>query len=142
MQVRRAFEEQFKQFDRGGRKFCQRATPSDDEIMRHVHKEHQQATKKHQKRDELRATALEIAAIEQDARAAVRKEVKEIQGSRQYGYVSKSKPEDTVQIMFENFNSLGVLASGKARRKKIRRLRQLHKEYNVDLFAGCKTQCN
>ena len=70
------------------------------------------------------------------------KEVKEIQGSRQYGYVSKSKPEDTVQIMFENFNRPGVLASGKARCKKIRHLRQLHKEYDIDLFAGCETQCD
>ena len=59
-----------------------------------------------------------------------------------YGQAPRSKPADVIRIMFENFNSLGVFAKGKARRKKIRRLNQLMKTYNVDVMSGCETQAD
>ena len=141
-QSRLSFDEQFRQFDRGRRKFLRGATPTAGDIIGHVHKEHRRKTRKHKRRDELRVNALEIAAIEQGARTAIRKEVEEIKGSGQYGHVSKTKPDDTVRVMIENFNILRVFATGRASRKKIRRLKRLHKEYDIDLLAGCETQCD
>ena len=85
--------------------------------------------------------ALELATAERRAREVVQKEVEEIQRSGEYGHVSKTKPEDTIQILFENFNSLGVWATGKARRKKVGRLKHLLTGHDADLFAGCKTPC-
>ena len=138
----RSFDDQFRQFDRGSKKFRKKATPSVNDLISHVNREHHRSTTKGNKRRELRVNALKLAAIDQEARAAVCEEVELIRKSGQYGHVDKTKPDNTVRVLFENFNSLGVFSTGCARRKKIRRLKKLLKEYDVDLFAGCKTQCD
>ena len=49
------------------------------------------------------------------------------------GHVEKKKPSDTMRVMFENVNSLGVFTTGKHRNRKLRQLRHLIKEYEVDI---------
>ncbi len=86
--------------------------PSVKDLISHVNREHRRLTKNRSNRSELRVNALELAAIDQKAHAAVREEVESIQKSGQYGHVEKTKPDNTVRVCFENFNSLGVFATG------------------------------
>ena len=44
------------------------------------------------------------------------------------GKVEEDKPEEVFQILFGNANSLGVFATGEARRKKLRQMRYLLKK--------------
>ena len=83
-----------------------------------MNREHRKARGK-QKRPDLRANALELAQADREASLAIRREVEELEKTGRYGHVPKKKPEDTIRIFFENFNSLGVWATGKAHRKKI-----------------------
>jgi len=135
----RSFDDQFRQFDRGSKKYRKKFRPSFENLVQHVNREHRKARAK-QKRPDLRVNALELAQVEREASSAIRREVEELEKSGKYGHVAKRKPDNTIRIFFENFNSLGVWATGKARRKKIRCWKRLLKEYDVDLFAGCETQ--
>ena len=56
------------------------------------------------------------------------------------GHVEKKKPSDTMRVMFENVNSLGVFTTGKHRNRKLRQLRHLIKEYEVDVTSFVETQ--
>ena len=56
------------------------------------------------------------------------------------GHVEKEKQSNTVRVMFENVNSLGVFATGKARNRKLRQLRHVIKEYEVDMTSFVETQ--
>jgi len=56
------------------------------------------------------------------------------------GYVEKEKPSDTMRLMFENVNSLGVFTTGKSRNRKLRQLRHLIKEYEVNMTSFVETQ--
>ncbi len=47
-----------------------------------------------------------------------------------------AKPDDCIQIIMENFNSLGVFMSN----TKISTMNKLCQEFNTDVLAGCKTQ--
>ncbi len=71
----RSFDDQFRQFDRGSKKFRKKATPSVKNFISHVNREHRCSTKKRSNFSELRVNALELAAIDQEARTAVRQEV-------------------------------------------------------------------
>ena len=54
------------------------------------------------------------------------------------GYVPKKKASGWVRLMFENWNSLGVLSQS----WKVDRLNQLITNLQVDVVAGCETQCD
>ncbi len=54
------------------------------------------------------------------------------------GYAPKHKPDGYVRLMFENWNSLGVFTHN----WKLDCLNYMIKDFQVDLVAGCETQCN
>ena len=56
------------------------------------------------------------------------------------GQVEEEKPEDVFQILFENGNSLGVLATGEARGENIRQMRYLLKKWNMNMASFVETQ--
>ena len=60
----------------------------------------------------------------------------------QVSNVEQTKPDDVVRVFFENFNSLCLFQKGRKRRKKIKRLRELAKKYDVDVLCGAETQTN
>ena len=84
-------------------------------------------------------TAVELARIEAGAMENVEGEVRVKEGQR-YGYVPEPKVNDIIRIMFENYNSLCALTSGKTRRKKIRKINRLLRKYGVDVMLGCEMQ--
>ena len=68
----------------------------------------------------------------------VQSEVKANNAEDRYGYVPAQKDSNTVRLLYENWNSLGVFAGD----DKTTNLNKLVKQYHVDTIAGCKTQCN
>ena len=52
--------------------------------------------------------------------------------------MNQIKPDDVVRIFSENFHSLKVFGKGKI--GKIKRLRVLGKQYDVDLLCGVETK--
>ena len=54
------------------------------------------------------------------------------------GYMPRKKGGGWVRLMFENWNSLGVGTHG----WKVDRLNQMIKDLNVDVIAGCESQCH
>ena len=83
---------------------------------------------------------MELAAQERKVTNTVQEQVDAFWKDGQYGYVPREKPNNTIRLLYENFNSLGVFATGKARRRKVNRLKQLLREYGADILAGCETQ--
>ncbi len=78
----------------------------------------------------------ELVTKEYKAEATIQREVEELHKAVQYGHVPKVKPDNSVHVLFKNFNSLRVFATGKAQRKKIQCLRKILKEYDTNIFAG------
>jgi hypothetical protein len=74
------------------------------------------------------------------ARASVHHEYAVREATGVYGQVSCDKPDDVVQLMYENFSSLSIFTLGRARHKKVRQLNKLMSDYSVDLLAGCRTR--
>ena len=124
---------------RGSSIFSRGWKPSLAELIDHVNRTHRKATSRTD-RTRLKATALELARIEQRAKLSVREELREFALKDTYGHAPKTKPADTLRVIFENFNSLGVFATGKERRRKINKLNGLLKSYGADLLAGCECQ--
>ena len=84
-------------------------------------------------------TLAKIVKITQEADENIVKLIEETKGT-QVSQVKQAKPDDVVRVFFENFNSLGVFTQGKARRKKIKRLRELAGKYDIDVMCGVETQ--
>jgi len=137
-QAARSFDDQFKQFDRGGKRYKKGLQPSISELIAHVNHEHKKSRKKSNKSC-LKATAIGLAREERVAKTSVQQQVDTLWKSGRYGHAPKEKPPDTVRVLFENFNSLGVFATGKEKSRKIRRLNQLLREYGADILAGYET---
>ncbi len=55
---------------------------------------------------------------------------------------SNEKPDNLVQMTYENFSSLSIFVEGCQKQKKIRQLNKLIKDYGVDLLAGCETRAD
>jgi hypothetical protein len=55
-----------------------------------------------------------------------------------YGRALSTKPDNCVQVVMENFNSLGVFTKG----TKISSLNKLCHQFNTNILAGCKTQAD
>ena len=95
---------------------------------------------KRKKRKKMYQTTLEkIVKTTQEADENILKLIEETKGT-QVSQIKQAKPDDVVRVFFENFNSLGVFTQGKARRKKIKRLRELAGKYDIDVMCGVETQ--
>ena len=56
------------------------------------------------------------------------------------GQVEIEKPNNVLQLLFENVNSLGVLLTGKTRGQKLKQMRHLLKKWGVDMASFCLTK--
>ena len=92
--------DQFRVFVRGVKRYQKRNDPSFSDLVNHVDKQHNRRKKRAQHRKQLRVNALELATAERRAREVVQKEVEEIRKSGEYGHVSKTKPDNTIRIVF------------------------------------------
>ncbi len=74
------------------------------------------------------------------AQASIHREYAAMEATGVYSRVSCDKPDNVVQIMYENFSSLIIFTLSPARHKKVRQLNKLMSNYSMDLLAGCKTR--
>ena len=54
------------------------------------------------------------------------------------GFLPTHKPSGYIRLMFENWNSLGIFTHS----WKIDRINYLIKRHQIDIVAGCESQCN
>jgi hypothetical protein len=55
-----------------------------------------------------------------------------------YGQAPSKKPNNCIQVIMENLNSLGIFTKG----TKINSLNKLFHQFNTNILAGCKTQAD
>jgi len=124
--------------NKGATVFLASANPTIGTLIEYVQEEHNLATRSDPR--EKTPNGVAMARVDLDAREAVRREYAGMLANGLYGKISCDKPDDTVRIMFENFSSLGLFATGPLRHKKIRQINKLAGEYSVDILAGCETR--
>jgi hypothetical protein len=84
-----------------------------------------------------RAAAL-LSCREHRAVSHIQSEVQHPIRTGRYEYALQEKPDDTVRLMVENWNSLGIF-TGKS---KVSRINSLLRTFEVDVVAGSETQCD
>jgi hypothetical protein len=87
---------------------------------------------------QLAALAYQIAQHKQSATSQIRKQVEEFWHKPAYGKAPRAKPDDCVQVIMENFNSLGVFTNG----TKINALNKICRKFKADVLAGCEAQAD
>ncbi len=81
-------------------------------------------------------TALQLAQAQSIVLRQVETTRVSLQATCKYGHAPRLKPDHTIQIAMENFNSFCVM-SGNA---KITAVNNMCREYNVNILCGCETQ--
>jgi hypothetical protein len=74
----------------------------------------------------------------QSAQLQISQQIGDFLQMQDYGWAPSTKSDNCVQVVMENFNSLGVFTKG----KKISSLNKLCPQFNTNNLAGCKTQAD
>ena len=114
--------------------------PTTDQVMQKV-KKVGTLRKKKINRNLSRTQQKAIVQKRKDAMNAINKLVKAL-AAKECGRLDKKKPSDVYKLLFENVNSLGVFSTGKARNKKLRQLRYLLNEWEMDIASLAETQAD
>ena len=130
--------EQCQAFNQEASTFIVTMSPTPQDIIGHTQQRHK-GLSRHSVTPFLKATALEISLATWAARELVRCEHKATERSGVYGRVSLEVPDDAIQVMYKNFLSLSLFATGTGQHKKIRQINKLMGDYGVDILAGCET---
>ena len=133
----RQFCAQSAQFDTGTKAFCKRSSPTVSEIMSRIQKDSRRSQMRNN-RLQLLMTAYQIAQHEHSATSQIREQVDKFWRKPAYGKAPRTKPDDCVRIIMENFNSLGIFTNS----TKINALNKLCREFKADILAGCETQAD
>ena len=124
---------------RGRSSFYEREGPTVDQVIDKVKKISRLKKKKKKRIEFSKAQQKVVVQQRRDTTKAINDMVQSLR-EQERGHVEKEKPSDTMRVMFENVNSLGVFATGKSRNRKLRQLRYLIKEYEVDMTTFAETQ--
>jgi hypothetical protein len=84
---------------------------------------------------QLAASVYQIAQHKQSTMTQINQQVGDFWHKPAYGKAPWAKPDDCIQIIMENFNSLGAFTNN----TKINTLIKFW-EFNTNVLAGCKTQ--
>jgi len=117
--------------------FLKCARPSATQLISAIHNESQSA-KYSKKRSHLAATAYQISQHERAAQNQISLQLGDFTRSQVYGQLPQEKLDDCIQVIMENFNSLGFFTKG----TKINSLNKLCRKYNTGILAGCKAQAD
>ena len=116
----------------------ERGGPSETEI-----RERLDGQPNHRRRATSRSQTLREATLladqMQSSEEAVRRAIKDWQ-RHGHGKISKEKPDGTIRLSFENWNSLKVHTEKELH--KVRRIEATRKEYEVDITTGVECQAN
>jgi hypothetical protein len=128
------FHAQVVLFDTGNKFFRECSRPSTSLLILAIQKESRTAQSQNN-RSQLVKSAYQIALHEQSAQNQISQQIKEFLRKPAYGKAPREKPNNCIQMIMENFNSLGIFTKG----TKINSLNKLCREFNTDILAGCKT---
>ncbi len=131
------FHAQSAQFDTGTKSFRKRTYPSASQLISVIHKE-SCSSQLCNNRSNLAASAYQIAQHKQSAQFQISQKIGDFLQMQDYGWAPSTKPNNCIQVIIENFNSLGVFTNG----TKINSLSKLCCQFNTDILAGCKTQAD
>ena len=123
-------------FEQGAEAYRAGNVPSDDTLAGEGLRDNRHAVSRSTHKKRFHLAAAEIAQIESKARHAVHEEVKALLREGKYGHAPRHKPNNSFRLMFENWNSLGVFTG----ERKIRRINDMVRQYEVDCLAGCEAQ--
>jgi flagellar basal body rod protein FlgF len=83
----------------------------------------------------LAVTAIKLAQAESSALRQVNDSISKIRKEEKYGHALREKPDHSIRIVMENFNSLCVTSGN----SKINTINNLCRDFKVDILCGCKT---
>jgi hypothetical protein len=86
----------------------------------------------------LAVTAIELAQAEGSASQQVNNTISKIWKEEKYGHAPREKPDHSIRIVMENFNSLCITSSN----SKINAINNLCQDFKVDILCGWETQVN
>ena len=125
-------------FKRASRHKLEREKPTNKDLMEQVSKEYSASTKGSVK-DKIRKQAVDIAALNRDHEQYCTAAMKdETRGG--HGWVPVDKPDGTVRVSLENWNSLCLFTQKTGPKSKIGRIDATRKKYGVDIMMGCEHQ--
>ncbi len=133
----RRFRAQSRQFDTGTRDFNSRSRPSATELIASIQRKNQTALPRNNNSN-LIETAFQIAKHESSAKNQITWQVNDFWQKTAYGKAPGIKPDNSVRVVMENFNSLGFFTNG----VKINALNKLCRKFKMDILTGCKTQAD
>lgn len=128
----------YRAFLKGYDKFRERCQPKDEDIMKEINRrglepdDHHYAQPKH---TETTVTELSDAL---DTEHREMSHLIDLLRDGGVGYMPERKPSGWVRLMFENWNSLGIHTHS----WKMDRLNHLVRSLQVDIVAGCESQCD
>jgi hypothetical protein len=84
----------------------------------------------------LTVTAIKLAQAESLSLCQVNESVSKTWKEEKYGHAPCKKPDHSIRIVMENFNSLCVTSGN----SKINTINNLCRDFKVDILCGCETQ--
>jgi hypothetical protein len=84
----------------------------------------------------LAVTAIKLAQAESSALCQVNDSISKIWKEEKYSHAPCKKPDHSIKIVMENFNSLCVNSGN----LKFNAINNLCRDFKVDILCGCKTQ--
>ena len=85
-----------------------------------------------------RGHSLALRQCRSRATRSIENQAKAEASKKTNGHIPVEKPTDCFRLMFENWNGLGIFANN----KKIDRINNLLRKYDVDCVAGCETRAD
>ncbi len=130
----RRFRAQSVQFDTSTKSFLKNAHPSASQLILAIHSE-SRSPQNRKKQSSLAALAYQISQHEWPTQNQISQHIGDFMQTQIYGQTPQGKPDDCIQVIMENFNSLGIFTKG----TKINSLNKLCRRFNTNVLAGCKT---
>ena len=84
----------------------------------------------------LTVMAIELAQAESLSLRQVNESISKTWKEEKYGHTPRKKPDHSISIVMENFNSLCVTSGN----SKINAINNLCRDFKVDILCGCETQ--
>ena len=123
-------------FVKGSKATQQRMTPTTEKLITNMNKEYK-AQKKGEDNAKMSRKAAKIAAARRWQGMVLGDLIKDIvEGG--HGFVLLKKPDDTLRLVMENWNSLKMFTEKE--HDRIHRIDAIRKKYNADVTAGQETQ--
>jgi hypothetical protein len=129
------FRSQLCQFDQGTGQFMEQYRPTSQELIAMATRKSQRARQR-QNNSRFVVTSLQLAQAKQALMQQVYTSIDNSWRDKKYGHAPREKPEHSIRIAIENFNSLCIPPGN----TKVTSINNLCQDFIVGLLCGCKMQ--